>query len=223
MDINNFVKTEAKSLPIFLLLDTSGSMSGEKIASLNSAVLDMINDFKNERLTEVSLLVSIITFGGVANLHTELSPIKNFVFNPLSAGGMTPLGSALKICQTIIDDKEKVSSKGYKPVVILVSDGMPNDEWRTPLDNFINGKRSSKCERWALGIGADADFNMLELFLNDKEKRVFAANEVLEIAKFFKIITMSTIARSKSINPNVSLDFNVLEEKFKEDKPSFKF
>jgi uncharacterized protein YegL len=45
---------------------------------------------------------------------------------------MTPMGAALTMASNIINDKEKVTSKGYRPVVVLVSDGYPNDSWEQP-------------------------------------------------------------------------------------------
>ena len=199
-------------------------MSGEKIATLNSAVIEMINDFKSEHLTEVNIKMCIITFGDKVQLHTDLCSINNIEFQPLIANGMTPLGGALTMLQGIIDDKEKVSSKGYRPSVILVSDGKPNDAWEQPLETFLNGKRTSKCERWALGIGQDADYLMLQKFLGENSgKKVFDASVAKEISKFFKFVTMSTIARSKSTNPNDTIDFAKLEEKFNQDKPKFDF
>ena len=53
IELNRFVSNDGRPLPIFLLLDCSGSMSGEKINTLNAAVVDMINDFKSQHLSEV--------------------------------------------------------------------------------------------------------------------------------------------------------------------------
>ncbi|MFH5882351.1 vWA domain-containing protein [Liberiplasma polymorphum] len=223
MDFTKYVKNEAKPLPVILLLDTSGSMHGEKIITMNHAVKEMINDFQNQRLTEVRLQVAIITFGGSANLHLDLKNVNEINYKDFSASGMTPLGAALNIAVSLINDKEKVTSKGYKPTVILVSDGMPNDAWEQPLNNFLENKRSSKCERWALGIGNDVDKEMLKQFLNDPEKPVFDASQAKEISSFFKFVTMSTIARSQSVNPNESIDLEELSEIFKKDKPNFEF
>ena len=141
IDLNKYVSNDGRALPIFLLLDCSGSMSGEKINTLNSAVVDMINDFRSEHLTEVNIQLCIISFGGEAKLHTDLTSVQTIEFLPLQASGMTPLGGALTILQNIIDDKEKVSSKGYRPSVILVSDGLPNDAWEMPLNTFLTSKR----------------------------------------------------------------------------------
>jgi len=224
IDLNKFVSNDGRALPLFLLLDCSGSMSGEKIETLNNAVIDMINDFKSEHLSEVNIQMCIITFGQEAKLHTDLCSVQSIDYIPLHANGMTPLGGALSILQNIIDDKEKVSSKGYRPSVILVSDGMPNDSWQEPLETFLTGKRTSKCERWALGIGQDADYQMLQKFLGDEsDKKVFDASVAKEISKFFKFVTMSTIARSKSVNPNETIDMAKIEEMFNQDKPKFDF
>ena len=224
INLDKFVSNDGRALPIFLLLDCSGSMSGEKIETLNNAVIDMINDFKSERLLEVNIQMCVITFGDKAKLHTDLCSVNTIEYQPLTANGMTPLGGALTILQGIIDDKEKISSKGYRPSIILVSDGQPNDSWQQPLETFLTDKRSSKCERWALGIGQDADYQMLQKFLgSDTDKKVFDASVAKEISKFFKFVTMSTLARSKSKNPNETIDMNKLEEMANQNKPNFDF
>ncbi len=223
MELERYVTETGTPLPIFLLLDCSGSMCGEKINTLNQAIKDMIEDFKGERLTDVNLKICIITFGQTAKVHTELSSLKDLNYVDLDATGMTPLGGALNIASSIINDKEKVSSKGYRPVIVLVSDGHPNDAWETPLNDFITGKRTSKCEKWALGIGQDADKDMLQKFLNDPEKKVFDASVAKEITKFFKLVTLSTIARSKSTDPNQLVNLEELEDIFNKENPDFNF
>jgi uncharacterized protein YegL len=223
MELERFVTETGRPLPIFLLLDCSGSMSGEKINTLNQAVKDMIEDFKGERLSDVNLKICVITFGNTAKVHTELSSLKDLNYVDLVATGMIPLGGALNLASSIINDKEKVPSKGYRPVVVLVSDGHPNDSWEAPLNEFITGKRTSKCEKWALGIGQDVDKDMLEKFLNNPEKKVYDASVAKEITKFFKLVTLSTVARSKSVDPNQMVNLEELEEIFNKENPDFNF
>lgn len=224
MDLENYITNTGRPLPVFLLLDVSGSMSGYKIDTLNQCVKEMIKDFQSERMSEVALKLCIITFGqGGAKLHTPLSSLKDVEFRDLQAEGNTPMGAALKMASDIINDKEKVSSKGYRPVVVLVSDGYPNDSWKSPLVEFVNGKRTSKCERWALGIGDGYDGAMLKEFLRDTDKKVFDASVAKEITKFFKFVTLSTIARSKSQNPNSVFDLEDLQKVAEEENPSFDF
>ena len=224
MELEKFITNTGRPLPVFLLLDVSGSMSGTKIDTLNQCVKEMIKDFQNERMSEVALKLCVITFGGEgAKLHTELAPLKDVVFEDLRASGFTPMGAALTMASNIINDKEKVTSKGYRPVVVLVSDGYPNDSWEQPLEAFVNGKRTSKCEKWALGIGDGYDANMLQKFLGESDKKVFDASVAKEITKFFKFVTLSTIARSKSQDPNTIINITELEEQVKEGMPKFDF
>ncbi len=224
MELDNFITNTGRPLPVFLLLDVSGSMSGTKIDTLNQCVKEMIKDFQNERMSEVALKLCVITFGGSsAQVHTPLSSLKDVNFVDLQANGMTPMGAALTLASRIINDKEQVSSKGYRPVVVLVSDGYPNDSWEGPLNDFISGKRTSKCEKWALGIGDGYDANMLQKFLGDTDKKVFDASVAKEITKFFKFVTLSTVARSKSQDPNSIINITEIEEQIKDEMPNFDF
>lgn len=224
MELENYITNTGRPLPIFLLLDVSGSMSGPKIDTLNQCVKEMIKDFQNERMSEVALKLCIITFGGNgAQLHTALSLLKDVEFTDLKASGNTPMGAALTMASNIINDKEQVSGKGYRPIVVLVSDGYPNDSWQTPLDEFVNGKRTSKCEKWALGIGDGYDANMLQKFLGNTDKKVFDASVAKEITKFFKFVTLSTIARSKSVDPNSVINIEEIEKQVKDNMPDFTF
>ena len=64
MELEQYITNSGRPLPVFLLLDCSGSMLGTKIETLNNCVRDMIEDFKNERMSEVALKLCLITFGG---------------------------------------------------------------------------------------------------------------------------------------------------------------
>ena len=114
---------------------------------------------------------------------------------------MTPLGTALRMAKDMIEDKNETPSKIYRPAVVLVSDGQPNDEWRTPLDNFVNNGRSSKCQRFAVAIGNDVDMAVLEKFTGDV-KSIFNADNANDIEKAFKTISMSVSVRAKSQSSN---------------------
>lgn len=224
MELEKFITNTGRPLPVFLLLDVSGSMSGTKIDTLNQCVKEMIKDFQNERMSEVALKLCVITFGGNgAQLHTPLSLLKDVEFEDLQASGMTPMGAALTMASNIINDKEQVSGKGYRPIVVLVSDGYPNDSWEGPLNEFVTGKRTSKCEKWALGIGDGYDANMLQEFLGDTDRKVFDASVAKEITKFFKFVTLSTIARSKSVDPNSIVNIEEVEKQVKDEMPDFDF
>lgn len=207
-DPSKYTVAKAKPLPVVLLLDTSSSMNagGEqsKIAELDSAVRDMIKDFAHEELLETEIQVSVITFGydGVklALPYTNASKVE---MKNLEAQGNTPMGTALRMAKDMIEDKETTPSRAYRPLVILCSDGAPNDDWEAPMDNFIKDGRSSKCDRMAMAIGSDANEAVLKRFIEGTENPLFYAKDASSMHKFFKFVTMSVATRSHSQNPNV--------------------
>ena len=81
--ISNYVKSEIRPLPVFLMVDVSGSMRGEKIETVNVALKEMIKSFKKIPNPKGAIYLSIITFGdNEVKVIKELGPIKdNDVYN----------------------------------------------------------------------------------------------------------------------------------------------
>lgn len=203
---NNYKAPEAKKLPVILLLDVSGSMDGEKIDNLYDATIDMIETFSAAQAKEQIIDVAIITFGKTVNLHTRYTPVKELQAKGIErfvASGPTPMGTALRMAKDMIDDKNETPSRIYRPAVVLVSDGVPTDSWKEPMDKFINDGRSAKCQRFAVAIGNDADRELLTRFTQD-ESTVFFAEDAKDISEKFKTVSMSisTMASSSSLNNN---------------------
>lgn len=215
MGLNDFVITKERALPIFILADVSGSMRGMKIQAVNKALQDMVATLRNVDDIRGVFKLSIVTFGGddeviVQNLPTD---IKDIQLSELSAAGRTPMGAAIAKLQEIIENKEIVKSKDFQPTVVLISDGCPTDyegkeydtlekymEW-TPIKDFHAASRCSKCARIAMSVDDATDLNMLRAFLNNGTEPMKATNAG-DIAKVFKWITMSTVSRMSSTNPD---------------------
>ncbi len=113
------------------------------------------------------------------------------------------MGTALQMAKAMIEDKEVVPSRAYRPTVVLVSDGQPTDDWQQPLDDFVSTGRSSKCDRMALAIGADADASVLEKFIAGTDYPLFYAKDAADLQKYFQFVTMSVTVRTKSQDVNV--------------------
>ena len=202
-DPKKFTTPTAKPLPVVLLLDVSFSMSGDKIENLNKAVEDLLDTFAQEEKMETEILVSIITFGNQVELHVPYTKASKVQWQGLQANGMTPMGTALKMAKTMIEDKETTPSRAYRPTIVLVSDGQPTDSWDRPLEDFISEGRSSKCDRMAMAIGSDADETVLKRFIEGTPHDLFYAENAGQLHEFFQRVTMSVTMRSKSKNPNV--------------------
>lgn len=214
-DPSLFTIPKAKPLPVCLLLDISGSMSGEKIRSLNEAVKEMLNTFVQEEKMEHEFLVSVITFGSQVSMHIPPTKASHIEWQDLRADGLTPLGGALQMAKALIEDKERTPSRAYRPTVVLVSDGQPNDNWEDPLESFINHGRSSKCDRMAMAIGSDANKQVLQRFLSGTENRLFYAENAAQLHEFFRRVTMSvtTSARVGGTSKKVHTTSSALNKK----------
>lgn len=197
-----FTTPTAKPLPVVLLLDVSYSMLGEKIDNLNKAVEDMLGTFAQEEKMETEILVSVITFGNQVELHVPYTKASQVQWQGLRANGMTPMGTALKMAKAMIEDKDTTPSRAYRPTVILVSDGQPNDSWEEPLEEFISKGRSSKCDRMAMAIGCDANETVLKRFIKDTPHSLFYAENAGQMHEFFRRVTMSLTLRMKADDKN---------------------
>lgn len=210
MGLNSFVAQEMRPLPIFVLADVSGSMSGAKINELNLALRDMVSALNGVDDVRGKFQLSVITFGDQSvDIVQPLADVGEVDLPELVANGGTPMGAAFEKLALMLEDREVVSSRAYAPTVVLISDGMPTDynggknysNWE-PLAMLHSGPRAAKCQRLAMGIGDDADMDMLRAFVNNPAIPVIKASGAKGIASFFRWVTMSTIARVTSTTPN---------------------
>ena len=209
MELNKFVTQKARPLPVIIMADTSGSMGVEsKIDALNQALSEMIKSFAEESRLRAEIHVAVITFGGVVREEIPLTPAHQLsMTDRLSASGGTPLGDACKLVQAMLENKEIIPSRAYRPVIILASDGYPTDNYETAFQSLIHSERASKATRLALAIGNDADESLLSDFNNDLEAKLFHAHNASDIVRFFREVTMSVGQHSQSQTPNACLDF----------------
>ncbi|MGL4862094.1 MAG: vWA domain-containing protein [Cetobacterium sp.] len=194
-----FKAQKKQVLPVIFLIDNSGSMDGY-MSYLNDSVNIMLNTLKNQEALRAEINVAFITFGTKAELFTPLSSIYKISEVKFQANGLTPLGGALKIAKNLIEDREVIASNSFRPMIILLSDGYPTDDYEVNFNDFINQGRSQKCERISLGIGDSYDNEMLKKF--STEGQVFEAKDASKLIDFFKFITMTLKDKSISLNPN---------------------
>ena len=209
LNLSNYSISAARPLPIILLLDTSGSMSNnDKIKYLNKAVHDMLLALiDDEKKYENHYLVTAIGFGGdSARILFDARDVCDVAISweDVTADGCTPLGSALTLAKSIVEDRSVIPSKSYRPMVIIVSDGMPTDSWEEPLKQFTESGRSSKCDRMAIMVGSNDDSyeDVLKQFIGDAPHEVERAENAGQLVKFFQRVTMTATQRSHSVNPN---------------------
>jgi uncharacterized protein YegL len=203
--LKSFTATTARPLPVIVLADTSGSMSVDgKIDVLNTALADMTSAFAEVEDGRAEIHLAVVTFGEATSLHIPLTPAGQAELAPLAASGRTPMGAAFDLTREMVEDTTQVPSRAYTPAIVLVSDGQPNDDWKAALARLLGSERAKKAQRFALGIGEDADAEVLKAFLDNPEAKVYGAADARQIKSFFRWVTMSVTTRSRSANPNQS-------------------
>jgi uncharacterized protein YegL len=128
------------SLPIFVLVDTSGSMIGEKLYLLNTAIRTLLDNL-NQR-TDVNVLFTLIQYDSIANVIFEATPVSQINSIPdLKAGGTTSLGAGFNLLTEIFLKSNTFPSVTFRPYIFILTDGLPSDDWKHELELF---RKSSK-------------------------------------------------------------------------------
>jgi uncharacterized protein YegL len=198
----------ARPLEFIWVLDTSGSMDGSKIQALNFAIRDSIPAMKEvaSNNPNAQIFMRAMQFDEDASWVGNRTPLDSFSWKDLSTGGGTNLGDALDKLITALDVKN-MPQRGLPPVIVLISDGMPNDDqWKSKLTDFLSLPWGKHAVRIAISIGEDADDDMLSKFVNNPEIPVLKANNATDLKKYIRWVSttvLSSASASKtSSNPS---------------------
>ena len=196
----NFGASAARRLPVYLLLDTSGSMAGAPIQAVSQGVGLLYNELMGTPQAVETAWVSVITFHSQAQQVVPLTELTKFTPPPLNAYGATQMGEALDLLNQALD-REVVGNQGeqkgdYKPLVFLLTDGEPTDDWQSALQRLKVRKQQKPANLIVLGCGSGANMSVLSQ-IGDITLKMADTNPD-QIAQFFKWVSASIKVASVS-------------------------
>lgn len=206
-----------RHLPVYLLLDTSGSMEGAPIESVRLGVEMFQREVSEDPFARDVVRVGVITFASDAQLVTGgLVPIANLQIPHLVASGVTRLDLAFRVLLESMDRDVKHPVKGgtkgdWRPIVFVLTDGRPTDEngnvtdrlWRPARDAVINRPRGQNKPSVivAVGCGPDVDDETLKDISTGTAFRISGSGASF-IALFQYITRSVTASVGPGGNPN---------------------
>lgn len=218
----------SRRLPVYLLLDCSESMAGEALVAVQHGVETMVAELRQNPHALETAFLSIITFAGEARLALPLSEVAEVQVPHLAVRPGTALGAALRLlmrrlAQDIV--RTTAERKGdYRPLVFLLTDGQPTDDWDAAVDELRRFSGPKAANIYAIGCGPDIDYGTLSKVTDIVLQLPDVTPE--KLAKLFVWLTASIRTASASAekgNPNdpVGLDALPADVLLKaEDRPA---
>jgi uncharacterized protein YegL len=197
-----------RRLPVYLLLDTSGSMAGAPIQALRLGVEQFKKEVEGDPFAKESVHMGVITFGSEAEFVTKgLVPFEDF-FNEfrtdsLAANGQTPLGQALWLLIESLDKDVRSSVKGgekgdWKPLIFILTDGEPTDEWQEPRQVILNRTSKKVINMITVGCGPRInEQNLKDIAIGPTFKM---DNDDASFKRFFQWVSQSVRVASKAVS-----------------------
>ena len=177
--------------PVYLLIDSSGSMKGEPIHPVNVGISAMLSSLRDEPHALESVYLSLITFDSNVKELTPLTSLEHQIDDiQLPRSGATHLGEALafvadKVRSNVIKSTGDIKGD-FRPMLFIMTDGSPSDlmAFRESLPK-IRESQFSEIVACAAGPKANTDY----LFQVTKNVVVLENMDSSSFTQFFKWVS----------------------------------
>ena len=193
-----------KSLVIFFLIDTSGSMKGTKMGELNTVMEELIPEIRKVGEADTEVKLAVLTFStDVKWMYSEPIAIEDFEWARLSAKGVTSMGAAFKELNTRMSRNSFLNSPSlsFAPVIFLMTDGYPSDDYQEGLKELSTNSWYKFGLKAALGIGNEANDDMLAEFTGSKDTVVhaYSGNQLAQMIKIVAVTASQIGSKSMTL------------------------
>lgn len=194
-----------KSLLMIFIVDCSGSMEGDRIASVNEAFKTMIPTLQRIQVdvrSDFALNIAIMAFGSVAEWIVPPKPVMEYFHRNIKADrGGTDYGNMLRALQEKLTRSQYIPSSGKvsKPYIMLLTDGRPyGSRYESELKELERNLWYHHAERYAVLIGEKAIEDdkaraAVRAFVSNEAEGIIDAADAQVIAESVHAKTIHTI------------------------------
>lgn len=191
-----------RRLPVYLLIDTSGSMLGEPIESVKVGLEAMVSSLRQDPFALESVNISIITFDKDVKQLLPLTPLDELQLPEITTpdSGPTHTGQALKLLCEKVDNEVRLSTPDQKgdwmPLLFLMTDGKPSD-----IQLYKEMIPEVKKRRFASIVACAAGMKAKTAPLKELTDEVYALDTVdsTSFKRFFKWVSDSIGVGNRTI------------------------
>lgn len=190
-----------RPLHFIWITDCSGSMMADgKIQALNNAIREAIPHMRDvaDENPNAQVLVRAVRFSSGAQWHiSQPTDVANFTWTDLVADGVTDLGRGL----TLVAEQLRMppmTDRALPPVLVLLSDGQPTDDWQKGLQALMDLPWGKKAVRISIAIGDDADLQVLQRFIGNAELKPLQANNPEALVRHIKWVSTAVLKSASS-------------------------
>jgi len=208
-NIQNLEESPRRELHVFYVLDTSGSMSGERISQLNHAMEECTEALKKlaQNNGDAKLKIAVLEFNSGCRWITSNGPEdleEDFEYEYLKAGGVTDMGTALKELNSKLSRHAFLNSVtgALMPVIIFMTDGKATDDYAKELTEIRKNRWFARGTKIGFAIGDDADEKMISEVVGNSE----AVLKVTDLELFKKLMKFVSVTASMLVSQSATTE-----------------
>jgi uncharacterized protein YegL len=212
MALTDRIEIPRRTMALFFVIDTSGSMDGSKIGAVNTSieeVIPAIKEVSNDN-ADAQIKIAALEFSSGTHWITANGPVDcdQFRWNYLDAAGVTDFGAACKALNDKLSTKAfmQEATGSFAPAIFLLSDGEPTDEWQSALKTLRQNNWFKAAVKVAIAIGDDANKDVLKEFTGSMEAVLEVHNTAMlkKLIKFVSVTASKVASKSSNVSDSMS-------------------
>jgi len=201
----------SRTMILFFVADTSGSMEGSKIGTLNEAINNVIPEIRDisEKSADAKIKIAALKFSAGAEwLYPNPIEAESFQWRYLDAETVTDFGVACEKLNEKLSRENgfmEAASGSFAPAIFLFSDGGPTDNYHDALAKLNGNKWFEFAIKVAVAIGDDVNEDALAVlseFTGNKETviKVHTPEALKKLIRFIVVTSSQIGAKSQDVN-----------------------